>query len=113
MGDATTIGYDNVGLKGTIPVVFQTMSSSSSGTNKKDEKETKNNKNSSIQSTTVTTTIADTTTKIDTKTETNTKTSMAWVGHPIRYVASQAGQYISYGCGKGHMEKSKGELNLP
>jgi len=30
-----------------------------------------------------------------------TKTSMASVGQPIRDVASQAGQYIKYGCGKG------------
>lgn len=30
-----------------------------------------------------------------------TKTSMAWAGQPIRDVASQAGQYIQYGCGKG------------
>jgi ferredoxin len=31
----------------------------------------------------------------------NTRTSMAWAGQPIRDVASQAGQYIQYGCGKG------------
>lgn len=30
-----------------------------------------------------------------------TKTSMASVGQPLRDVASQAGQYIKYGCGKG------------
>jgi len=30
-----------------------------------------------------------------------TKTSMAWAGQPIRDVASQAGQYIQYSCGKG------------
>jgi len=30
-----------------------------------------------------------------------TKTSMATVGQPLRDVASQAGQYIKYGCGKG------------
>lgn len=30
-----------------------------------------------------------------------TRTSMAWAGQPIRDVASQAGQYIQYGCGKG------------
>ena len=26
---------------------------------------------------------------------------MAWAGQPIRDVASQAGQFIKYGCGKG------------
>mmetsp|Transcript_9960 Transcript_9960/g.20744 ORF Transcript_9960/g.20744 Transcript_9960/m.20744 type:complete len:252 (+) Transcript_9960:317-1072(+) len=31
----------------------------------------------------------------------STRTSMAWTGQPIRDVASQAGQYIQYGCGKG------------
>jgi len=31
----------------------------------------------------------------------STLTSMAWAGQPIRDVASQAGQYIQYGCGKG------------
>jgi ferredoxin len=30
-----------------------------------------------------------------------TKTTMAIVGQPLRDVASQAGQYIKYGCGKG------------
>jgi ferredoxin len=30
-----------------------------------------------------------------------TKTTMATVGQPLRDVASQAGQYIQYGCGKG------------
>lgn len=30
-----------------------------------------------------------------------TRSSMAWAGQPIRDVASQAGQYIQYGCGKG------------
>jgi ferredoxin len=31
----------------------------------------------------------------------DTRTSMAWAGQPIRDVATQAGQYIQYGCGKG------------
>lgn len=30
-----------------------------------------------------------------------TLTTKAWAGQPIRDVASQAGQYIQYGCGKG------------
>jgi len=30
-----------------------------------------------------------------------TRTTMATVGQPLRDVASQAGQYIKYGCGKG------------
>ena len=30
-----------------------------------------------------------------------TKTTMAYVGQPLRDVATQAGQYIKYGCGKG------------
>jgi len=30
-----------------------------------------------------------------------TITTKAWAGQPIRDVASQAGQYIQYGCGKG------------
>jgi len=56
-GDIGSLGYNGVGLKGTIPVVFQQGN--------------------------------------------NTRTSMAWAGQPIRDVASQAGQYIQYGCGKG------------
>jgi len=31
----------------------------------------------------------------------DTITTKAWAGQPIRDVASQAGQYIQYGCGKG------------
>lgn len=56
-GDIGSLGYTGVGLKGTIPVIFQQGNS--------------------------------------------TRTSMAWAGQPIRDVASQAGQYIQYGCGKG------------
>lgn len=56
-GDTTSLGYQGVGLKGTIPVVF--------------------------------------------KQGNETRTSMAWAGQPIRDVASQAGQFIQYGCGKG------------
>lgn len=56
-GDIKKLGYDGVGLKGTIPVVF--------------------------------------------KQGNETRTSMAWAGQPIRDVASQAGQFIQYGCGKG------------
>lgn len=56
-GDTTSLGYQGVGLKGTIPVVF--------------------------------------------KQGNETRTSMAWAGQPIRDVASQAGQFIKYGCGKG------------
>ena len=48
-----------IGLKGNIKVVFQTM-----GTNE-------------------------------------TKSTMALAGQPLRDVASQAGQFIKYGCGKG------------
>lgn len=57
LGDTSSLGFDKVGLKGTIPVVF--------------------------------------------KQGNETRTSMAWAGQPIRDVASQAGQYIQYGCGKG------------
>jgi len=35
------------------------------------------------------------------KTGNETKTTMAFVGQPIREVASQSGQFIKYGCGKG------------
>lgn len=56
-GDTGSLGFDGVGLKGTIPVVFQQGN--------------------------------------------ETKSSMAWAGQPIRDVASQAGQFIQYGCGKG------------
>jgi ferredoxin len=56
-GDIKSLGYDKVGLKGTIPVVF--------------------------------------------KQGNNTVSTKAWAGQPIRDVASQAGQYIQYGCGKG------------
>ena len=56
-GSIKDIGFENVGLKGTIAVVF--------------------------------------------KQGNETRTSMAWAGQPIRDVASQAGQYIKYGCGKG------------
>lgn len=56
-GDIKSLGYENVGLKGTIPVVF--------------------------------------------KQGNNTVSTKAWAGQPIRDVASQAGQYIQYGCGKG------------
>jgi ferredoxin len=57
MGSVADIGYEKVGLKGTIPVVFNQG--------------------------------------------TDTRTSMAFAGQPLRDVASQAGQYIKYGCGKG------------
>jgi len=56
-GSIDDLGFQNVGLKGTIPVVF--------------------------------------------KQGNDTRTSMAWAGQPIRDVASQAGQFIKYGCGKG------------
>jgi ferredoxin len=56
-GDIKSLGFENVGLKGTIPVVF--------------------------------------------KQGNNTVSTKAWAGQPIRDVASQAGQYIQYGCGKG------------
>jgi ferredoxin len=56
-GSINDIGFQNVGLKGTIPVVF--------------------------------------------KQGNDTRTSMAWSGQPIRDVATQAGQFIKYGCGKG------------
>ena len=56
-GSIDSLGYENVGLKGNIPVVF--------------------------------------------KQGNDTRTSMAFAGQPIRDVASQAGQYIQYGCGKG------------
>ncbi|OEU14286.1 hypothetical protein FRACYDRAFT_240820 [Fragilariopsis cylindrus CCMP1102] len=56
-GGIKSLGFDKVGLKGTIPVVF--------------------------------------------KQGNNTVSTKAWAGQPIRDVASQAGQYIQYGCGKG------------
>lgn len=56
-GSIKDLGYENVGLKGTIPVVF--------------------------------------------KQGNDTRTSMAWAGQPLRDVATQAGQFIKYGCGKG------------
>ena len=56
-GDSTTLGHAKVGLKGTIPVLFQQGNT--------------------------------------------TITTKAWAGQPIRDVASQAGQFIQYGCGKG------------
>jgi ferredoxin len=56
-GSTSSLGFENVGLKGTIPVVF--------------------------------------------KQGNDTRTSMAWAGQPLRDVATQAGQYIKYGCGKG------------
>mmetsp|Transcript_15058 Transcript_15058/g.41878 ORF Transcript_15058/g.41878 Transcript_15058/m.41878 type:complete len:253 (+) Transcript_15058:106-864(+) len=56
-GDTGSLGFDGVGLKGSIPVVFRQGN--------------------------------------------ETRTSMAWAGQPIRDVASQAGQFIKYGCGKG------------
>ena len=57
LGSIEQVGFDKVGIKGTIPVVFQQGNV--------------------------------------------TKTSMAFAGQPLRDVASQAGQYIKYGCGKG------------
>lgn len=56
-GSTSSLGFENVGLKGTIPVIF--------------------------------------------KQGNDTRPTMAWAGQPIRDVASQAGQYIQYGCGKG------------
>jgi ferredoxin len=57
LGSTANLGFDKVGLKGTIPVVF---------------------KQGNV-----------------------TKTSMAWAGQPYRDVATQAGQFVMYGCGKG------------
>lgn len=56
-GSIIDLGFENVGLKGTIPVVF--------------------------------------------KQGNDTRTSMAWAGQPVRDVATQAGQFIKYGCGEG------------
>eukprot|EP00980_Cylindrotheca_fusiformis_P012726 scaffold3108_cov152-Cylindrotheca_fusiformis.AAC.17 len=56
-GSINDLGFENVGIKGTIPVVF--------------------------------------------KQGNDTRTSMAFAGQPLRDVATQAGQYIKYGCGKG------------
>lgn len=56
-GSVNDIGFENVGLKGTISVVFRQGN--------------------------------------------ETKSSMAWAGQPLRDVATQAGQFIKYGCGKG------------
>ena len=56
-GNIDSLGFENVGLKGTIQVTFQQGNV--------------------------------------------TKTSMAWAGQPLRDVATQAGQFIKYGCGKG------------
>jgi len=57
MGGSGKVGFDTVGLKGTIPVVFKQGDDSIS--------------------------------------------TMALPGQPLRDVASQAGQFIKYGCGKG------------
>jgi len=57
MGGSGKVGFDTVGLKGTIPVVF--------------------------------------------KQGDDTISTMASPGQPLRDVASQAGQFIKYGCGKG------------
>lgn len=56
-GSINDLGFESVGLKGTIPVVF--------------------------------------------KQGNETRSSMAWAGQPLRDVATQAGQYIKFGCGKG------------
>lgn len=56
-GSINDLGFEKVGLKGTIPVVFRQGN--------------------------------------------ETRTSMAWAGQPMRDVATQAGQFIKYGCGKG------------
>jgi ferredoxin len=56
-GSTASLGFDTIGLKGNIPVVFRQGN--------------------------------------------DTRTSMAWAGQPLRDVATQAGQYIQYGCGKG------------
>lgn len=40
-----------------------------------------------------------------------TRTTMASVGQPIRDVASQAGQYIKYGCGKGECGVCESKCN--
>jgi ferredoxin len=56
-GSINSLGFENVGLKGNIPVVFRQGN--------------------------------------------DTRTSMAWAGQPLRDVATQAGQFIQYGCGKG------------
>jgi ferredoxin len=56
-GSVADLGFQNVGLKGTIQVTFRQGNV--------------------------------------------TKTSMAWAGQPLRDVATQAGQFIKYGCGKG------------
>jgi ferredoxin len=57
LGASATIDPTQVGLKGTIPVVFMQGN--------------------------------------------ETRTTMAWPGQSVRDVASQAGQFIRYGCGKG------------
>ena len=56
-GGIGKLGFEDVGLKGTIPVVF---------------------KQGNV-----------------------TKSTMARAGQPLRDVATQAGQFIKYGCGKG------------
>lgn len=56
-GSIGDLGFESVGLKGTIPVIF--------------------------------------------KQGNDTRTSMAWAGQPVRDVATQAGQFIKYGCGEG------------
>jgi ferredoxin len=76
VGDAKTIGFDQVGLKGTIPVVFRTIRQPPKN---KDAPDGEDAPPPIVEE----------------------KTSMAWAGQPLRDVASQAGQYIKYGCGKG------------
>jgi len=41
----------------------------------------------------------------------NTITTKAWAGQPIRDVASQAGQFIQYGCGKGECGTCECKMN--
>lgn len=56
-GGKGPVHYDDIGIKGNIPVVFRMGN--------------------------------------------ETKTTMAFVGQPIKDLASQSGQFIKYGCGKG------------
>mmetsp|Transcript_31109 Transcript_31109/g.75185 ORF Transcript_31109/g.75185 Transcript_31109/m.75185 type:complete len:331 (-) Transcript_31109:235-1227(-) len=94
-GDKTSLGFDKVGLKGTIPVVFRTIKTDSDKKKKK-----KKNRQDKGGGETGTEQEQDAATAVA-ATVVEEKTSMAWAGQPIRDVASQAGQYIKYGCGKG------------
>jgi ferredoxin len=103
-GDANSLGFDKVGLKGTIPVVFRTVKTDNSMNDLKTKKKKKqegaagdDNQTRQQQQPAAASSSAPT----QAVAVVEEKTSMAWAGQPIRDVATQAGQYIRYSCGKG------------